>query len=117
MITTATDLACKIVSRLVDDTDGPFMEFCIGEGERSNAEAAVRELLQQAMQDYDNTASLTAPVSSSARPARTLEHEALEWLTNICCGVSKDGGSDISQQEWNECIQLAKDALLSGGEK
>ena len=40
MIETATDLACKIVSLLVDGEDGPLMEFCIGESERSAAEAA-----------------------------------------------------------------------------
>lgn len=42
---------------------------------------------------------------------------ALKWLTNLCAGVSKDGGSDISQQEWNECNESARAALVMVGEK
>ena len=53
MIASTADLACKIVSAMLDDPDGPLMELCIGESERSNAERVVRTLLQQAMEDAD----------------------------------------------------------------
>lgn len=67
-------------------------------------------LLREPPKIPTDIAALLDQVEQQARRIAELE-KALAWTTHIMCGVSMDGGSDISQQEYSESVDAAKAAL------